>query len=73
MMLLSGFSRTKARELFSIPDRFDPVAMIALGYVGDLGSLPAQLRNEATVPRRRRPCKSWVFTETWGRPWPLVG
>ena len=32
---MAGFSPEKAREVLNIPEEFEPVAMIALGYLGD--------------------------------------
>jgi len=69
---MGGFSRTKARELFGIPKGCDPVAAIAMGYLGDPDSLAEELRETETAPRSRRPCRAWVFTDAWGRPSPLV-
>jgi len=69
---MGGFSRTKAREFFGIPEGFDPVAAIAMGYLGDPDSLEEELRGTETAPRSRRPCRAWVFTDAWGRPSPLV-
>ncbi len=37
---MAGFSRSKAIELFGIPEGFETVAMIALGYPGDLEQAP---------------------------------
>jgi nitroreductase len=69
---MGGFSRMKARELFGIPASYDPVAAIAMGYLGEPDSLPEDLRDAERAPRSRRPCKTWVFAETWGRASPLV-
>ena len=66
---MGGFSRTKARELLSIPDGYDPVAALAIGYLGDPGSLPEDLRTAETAPRERRPLGEWVFAGAWGRSW----
>lgn len=65
--VMGGFSRAKARESFSIPKGYDPVAAIAMGYLGETDSLPEDLRDAEIAPRLRRPCKAWAFTDIWGR------
>ena len=69
---MGGFSRKKARGLFDIPEGYDPVAAIAMGYLGDPDSLAEDLREAEMAPRSRRPAETWAFAETWGRPFPLV-
>jgi nitroreductase len=70
---MGSYSRTKARETFGIPEGFDPVAALAMGYVGDPDTLPTDLRTEEVAPRSRRPMTVWVFEGVWGRPSALVG
>jgi nitroreductase len=51
---MAGFDREKTRETFSIPEGYEPVAAIALGYLGDPQTLPEKLRNVELAPRNRR-------------------
>ena len=37
---MAGFSPQKAREHFHIPEGYDPVSVLAIGYPGDPASLP---------------------------------
>jgi nitroreductase len=69
---MAGILPHKARELFSIPEGYEPVAGIAIGYPGDASSLPDQLRERENAPRERKPLKSFVFTGKWGETSPLV-
>ncbi len=66
---MAGFSRTRARDAFGIPDGHEPMAALALGYPGDAASLedPA-LREMEKAPRPRRPLAQWVFGGVWGAP-----
>ncbi len=69
---MAGFHVDKAREVFGIPEGWEPVAAIALGYPGEADSLPAPLRDRERAPRTRKPLKEFVFAGRWGQPAPLV-
>ena len=69
---MAGFDVSKAREQFNIPEGFDPVAAIAVGYPGDPEDLPEDLRARELAPRTRRPLEEFVFGESWGQTSPLV-
>lgn len=64
---MGGFEPEKARTLFAIPDGFDPVTMLAVGYLGEPEMLDARNRERELTPRTRRPLSEFVFEETWGR------
>jgi len=72
MHQMAGFDMEKARETFAIPQDWEPVAALALGYPGDPGSLPAPLRDRELGPRNRKPLRDFVMTGTWNRPAPFV-
>ena len=63
---MAGFSVEKARELYSIPEGWDPVAALALGYQGKLDSLPERLRERELAARTRKPLEQFIFTGRWG-------
>ena len=69
---MAGFEVDKARKLFAIPPRYEPAAMIALGYLGDLGTLPEKLRERELSPRDRKPLTEFVYTGRWGSPSSVV-
>ncbi|MGH9738256.1 MAG: nitroreductase family protein [Candidatus Acidiferrales bacterium] len=69
---MAGIMPDKAREIFHIPQGYEAVAGIALGYPGDPASLPDQLRVRETSPRQRKQSSSFVFTGEWGTPSPIV-
>ena len=64
---MAGFNVEMARELFEIPARHDPVTMIAIGYPGDPGSLPEDLRKREIEPRHRKPIREFVFRGKFGK------
>ena len=69
---MAGIMPDKAKQLFHIPDGYEAVAGIAIGYPGDPGSLPEQLRTQEHGPRQRKPLASFVFTGDWGKPSPII-
>jgi nitroreductase len=64
---MGGFDMERAREEFRIPDGYEPVAAIAVGYPGDPAILPESLRARASAPRTRRELGEFVFTGRWGK------
>jgi nitroreductase len=69
---MAGFYPEKVRELYSVPEDFEPVAGIVLGYPGDPATLPEDLRQRELALRVRRPLDTFVFQNTWGQISPLV-
>jgi nitroreductase len=64
---MAGFSIEKARETYGIPETFEPVAALALGYLGDPTVLPPDLRERELVLSGRKPIGEFVFGGSWGR------
>ena len=64
---MAGFDVEKARVVFQIPEGYEPVAMMALGYPADLESLTEEQRAYETRPRERRPIEEFVFDGHFGR------
>jgi nitroreductase len=63
---MGGFSKEKITEAFDIPERFEPVSIIALGYKGKIEDLPENFREMEKAERERRPQSAFVFTSDWG-------
>jgi nitroreductase len=57
---MAGFDRDKARETLNIPEDYDPIAVIALGYRGDKNELSEKLQARE-VPSTRRPLEELVM------------
>ncbi len=71
---MAGIDPNKAREVFGIPEHFEAVAGIALGYPGDHMTLPeGRLRDNETGKRERKEASSFVFTGKWGHVSPIIG
>ncbi len=69
---MAGILPDKVRELYGIPHGFDPVAGLALGYVGDPDSLPEPLHQREQANRMRKPLAEFIFSSRWGQGSPLV-
>jgi nitroreductase len=69
---MAGILPDKAKELFGIPDGWEALTGVALGYPGDPNSLPDQLRQRELEERTRKPLASFVFTSGFGKPSPLL-
>jgi nitroreductase len=69
---IGGFDQPQARELFAIPEGYEPVTWIAIGELGDYETLPEPLRERERAPRARQPLEAFVFGGGWGRPAPLL-
>ena len=63
---MAGILVDRARETYAIPDGFEAVAGIALGYLGDPGTLPEALREREIMPSTRQPLEAMIFGGRWG-------
>ena len=69
---MAGFYPDKVRELYGVPDDFEPVAGIVLGYSGDPATLPEELYQREVAPRVRKPLEAFIFQGAWGQTSPLA-
>jgi len=65
---MAGFSPDKVKELFAVPEGFEPVAGIAIGYGTAADEAPEGFKEQELAPRSRKPIDSFAFEGTWGRP-----
>jgi len=68
---LAGIYPEKIQALFAIPDGFEPVSALAIGYAGDPDSLPDTLRTKELAPRSRKNLEEFVYTGRWGEGFPF--
>jgi nitroreductase len=62
---MGGYDKKMARQNLGIPDGYDPVAMIAVGYRGNLNDLPEDLQKREKAHRTRLPVDEIVFRNGW--------
>lgn len=65
---MGGFDGERARRNFNLPDGFDPMTVLAIGYPGEPESLPEDLRERELAPRKRKPLEEFVFDGAWQKP-----
>ena len=63
---MAGFDANKARETFAIPDGFEPVAAIALGYHANAAMLSGDGLASELASRTRKPVDAFTDTRQWG-------
>ncbi|MEI7662182.1 MAG: nitroreductase family protein [Bacteroidota bacterium] len=64
---MGGFSATAARELFEIPEDFEVLTVIAIGYIGDPDTLPEKFRERELQDRTRKALSEIVFSGKFGK------
>ena len=67
-----GIVADKVRSEFGIPDGYDPLTAIAVGYAAQLKDVPEGLRDRDRERRGRKPISEFTFGEEWGQTSPIV-
>lgn len=65
---MAGFHPEMVRERYAVPDGYEAVAAIAVGYPGDPAALSDSLRQRELAPRVRKPIEDFVFRSRFGGP-----
>lgn len=63
---MAGIRPEVARTTYEVPEDFEPLAGIAVSYLGDPEQLPEHRQKSERQPRSRRPLSAFVFEESWG-------
>jgi nitroreductase len=63
---MAGILPNRARELYSVPEDYEIVTALAIGYPGSPDDSDLGKRDRA--PRTRRPLSDFVFAGRWGKP-----
>ena len=66
---MGGFDEAGVCESFAVPERFVPMAMIALGYQGKAEQLEGWQHDAEVGMRQRRPLDETFFVGRFGLPW----
>ena len=69
---MAGFDHAKAKQVFEIPEDWEPVAAMAIGYPGNPESLSQKLRDREVAPRTRKSLSEFVMSGHWGHTSPIV-
>ncbi len=64
---MGGFDVGKARDAFNIPDRYTPMAVIAVGKPASIETLDPIFRDSEAAERSRAPLGERFFHGQWGK------
>lgn len=65
---MGGIFPDRARELYGIPEGYEAVTALAIGYEGEPGMVSEELQARQSGPRTRRPHAEFVFSGAWEKP-----
>lgn len=65
---MAGIVPARAKTLLAIPDGWEPVSGLAIGYLGDPATLPEKLQQRELAESTRKPQDEFVFSAQWNRP-----
>lgn len=63
---MAGFDPDKCRTLYEIPDDYEPLTMIAVGYHATGSDVDESLRRREETPRSRKPLSDMVYAGRFG-------
>lgn len=66
---MGGFDKDKALQAFLIPERYVPMAMIAVGYQLSLEAMSEEQKERELNERGRRPLGDLFFDGHWNQPY----
>ena len=62
-----GILPERAHQLFAVPEGFEVLTGMAIGYRSTASSVGEELRQRDETPRSRRALGESVFSDEWGR------
>lgn len=65
---MGGFQGDKARVAFKIPEQYEMMAMLSVGYAADVDSLEGEAKERETAPRQRRALGELFYDGVWNQP-----
>ena len=65
---MAGIEVDKIRKTYDVPEGFQPLTGIAIGYPGSVEQLPEPLRAPEVAPRQRKSQSELFFSGTWNNP-----
>ncbi len=68
---MGGFDAERAHKIFKIPQQITPVAMIAVGYYGDINNLEPDFVAGEEAARERKPLHNNFFSGDFETPYGL--
>jgi nitroreductase len=65
---MAGIRAERAREIYAIPEGYEAITGIAIGYAAKPDSLDEATRQRDLAPRERKPQREFVFGSAWSDP-----
>ena len=65
---MGGFDGDKTRATFNVPEQYQMMSMLAVGYVKEVNDLPDELKQRELAARKRRPLSELFFDGGWNQP-----
>lgn len=62
---MGGFDADKARATFNVPERYQILAMVTVGYQAAVESLSGEIKERETAARSRKPLNELFFNGQW--------
>jgi hypothetical protein len=62
---MAGYNSEKAKELINIPEGYEPVTAIAIGYLGNKDDLPEEFIKSEMAERERKSIAEFTFDSKW--------
>lgn len=66
---MGGFDAERLSATFGVPERFTPMAVIAVGFPGAPQDLPEEFQERELAERNRRPLEEIAFSGRWESPY----
>lgn len=67
---MGGINAKKLKADFKVPDRYECITVVALGYQMEPCLVPEELKTREFSPRKRRPLGLSFYSGSWETPWP---
>lgn len=65
---MAGLNLSRARQEFAIPEAFEPVTAVAVGYASQEPTDDSPLAKRDAAPRARKQISQFTFSGAWSRP-----
>ncbi len=69
---MAGIVLDRIRAAFGVPEGWDPVSAVAIGYPGDPATLSDELRRRELALPSRKPLSAFIFSGAWGKAAPVI-
>lgn len=59
--MMGGYDKAKTKEIFNIPDGYDTLLILALGYLDNADTLEEPFKTREITPRTRKALSEFLF------------